>query len=153
MCNDLLPPPEARLAPLARALAERIEQLGRVLASRALAHGLNSAQWIALRYLANADEAARHVGAFAAFHLTTPSSASQTMSALVRKGLVAKHPGADARQRTLSLTEAGRQILAHDPLRKVLHKLECLSDHQFDVLAWVIDSLADVELQPVRQGE
>lgn len=150
MCNDLLPHPEAKLAPLARALAERIEQLGRVLTSRALAHGLNSAQWQALRYLANAGDAGCRVGAFAACHPMSARSASQTMRALIRKGLVAGHGDTGTRRRILSLTEAGRQILAHDPHCELLHKLECLSQHQIDVVAWVIDSLTDVEPEPRR---
>jgi len=134
------PRPDRRIRS-ARALAARLEQLARVLASRALAQGLNSAQWTALRYLAAADEHACHVGAFAAFHLTTASSASQTLSALVRKGLVAKRPGGDARRRTLSLTEAGRRMLALDPWGEILARLDSIPDHQFDILADAIEVL------------
>src|SRR5215472_717137 len=71
MPDDTSPPRPDRRIRSARALAARLEQLARVLASQALAQGLNSAQWTALRYLATADEQTRHVGAFAAFHLTT----------------------------------------------------------------------------------
>jgi len=138
--DSSLPQPDRRIRS-ARALAARLEQLARVLANRALARGLNSAQWTALRYLATADERARHVGAFAEFHLTTASSASQTLSALVRKGLVAKRPGGDARRRTLSLTDAGRQMLAHDPLSEILARLDNLSDQQFNALADALELL------------
>ncbi len=141
MPHDTSPPPADRRIRSARALAARLEQLARVLASRALAQGLNSAQWTALRYLATTDERACHVGAFAAFHLTTASSASQTLSALVRKGLVAKRPGGDARRRTLSLTEAGRQMLAQDPLGEILARLDALPDHHFHILADAIEVL------------
>lgn len=140
--------PDRRQTRSARALAARLEQLARVLASQALAEGLNSAQWTALRYLAAADERTSHVGAFAAFHLTTASSASQTLSALVRKGLVAKRPGGDARRRTLSLTEAGRQMLAQDPVGKLLARLDGLSDQQFDALADALDVLAGLTPAP-----
>jgi DNA-binding MarR family transcriptional regulator len=141
MPHDSSCPPPDRRTRSARALAAHLEQLARILASRALAHGLNSAQWTALRYLATADEQACNVGAFAAFHLTTASSASQTLSALVRKGLVAKRPGGDARRRTLSLTETGRQMLAHDPWGEILGRLDGMPDHQFDILAAAIDVL------------
>ncbi|HTP83660.1 MAG TPA: MarR family winged helix-turn-helix transcriptional regulator [Alphaproteobacteria bacterium] len=148
MPDDSAPPrPQPRIRS-ARALAARLEQLARVLASQALAHGLNSAQWTALRYLAAADEQARHVGAFAAFHLTTASSASQTLSALVRKGLVAKRPGGDARRRTLSLTEAGHLMLAQDPLGKLLARLDGLSELQFEALTDALEALAGVAPAP-----
>jgi DNA-binding MarR family transcriptional regulator len=148
MPHDSSPLPPDRRVRSAHALAARLEQLARILANRALARGLNSAQWTALRYLATADESACHVGAFAAFHLTTASSASQTLSALVRKGLVAKRPGGDARRRTLSLTEAGRQILAHDPVREMLARLDGLSDQQFAVLAAALELLTDAGSLP-----
>ncbi len=146
--DSSLPRPQPRIRS-ARALAARLEQLARALASQALAHGLNSAQWTALRYLATADEQACHVGAFAAFHLTTASSASQTLSALVRKGLVAKRPGGDARRRALSLTDAGRQMLARDPFGAMLARLDGLPDHQFDALADALDFLTG--LTPARR--
>jgi DNA-binding MarR family transcriptional regulator len=149
MPHDSSPPHPDRQSRSARTVAARLEQLARVLASRALAQGLNSAQWTALRYLATADESARHVGAFATFHLTTASSASQTLSALVRKGLIAKRPGGDARRRTLTLTEAGRQMLAHDPVSEVLARLDRLSVQQFESLADALEILA--EITPARR--
>lgn len=128
-------------AQAAWAVAERLERLIRVLADRARAHGLNSAQWTALRYIAGAEPGTRHVSAFAAFHLTSPSSASQTVTALVRKGLVAKQPGADARRRTLSVTEKGRHVLAQDPLAHIVEQIQRLPESQRGVLAEIMDVL------------
>src|SRR5688500_16602055 len=92
----------------ARAIAELIEQLSRSLLKDSSAHRLNSAQWTALRYLGNANESARQIGAFAKFHYTTPSSASQTISSLVNKGMAVKTATTDGRRWTIDLTNKGR---------------------------------------------
>lgn len=131
-----------RRARMARAIAELLDQLSRPVASRAFAQGGNPAQWAALRYLARANESARDVGAFAKFHLTTPSSASQTMSALQRNGLISKHKGEDARQRRLALTAKGRRLLEEDPLGALAEAVATLNDDQLTQLADTLQLLA-----------
>jgi len=119
----------------AQAIAELIEQLARSISSQSFNHQMNPAQWTALRYLAHANESARQVGAFATFHNTTPSSASQTMGALVKRGLVARVETADARSRTLNLTKKGRQTLEHDPILDLSDVIKTLPDAQLVLLA------------------
>jgi len=125
----------------ARAIAELVELLGRSLASRGFSNGLNPAQWAALRYIAQADESARTIGAFARFHLTTPSSASQTMSALVNKRLVMKTKGGDQRMRTLDLTARGRRLLKDDPIADLTRAIHSLSDDQLFLMAEIMARL------------
>ncbi len=125
----------------ARAIAELIEQLSRIVESRAVSNGLNPAQWAALRYIAQANEAARDIGAFSRYHLTTPSSASQTISALVGKGFVVKKAGADSRRRTLDLTLRGRRLLDHDPILHLARAIQTLSDDQLFLMAEVTEIL------------
>jgi DNA-binding MarR family transcriptional regulator len=96
---------------------------------------LNPAQWAALRYLAHANEDARQVGAFAKFHLTTPSSASQTIGSLVSKGLVAKKATIDGRRWTLDLTQRGRRALEQDPIVKLFNAIKELPEVKVQVLA------------------
>lgn len=141
MTNPSFPSQSPRRPLSAWTIAERLERLLRMIADRARAHGLNAAQWTALRYIATADHDARHVSAFAAFHLTSPSSASQTVTALVRKGLVEKHRGEDARQRTLFVTDHGRRLLDQDPLADIVEKIQGLPDGHRDLLGEIMDVL------------
>lgn len=124
------------------AIAELFEQLARVVVSRAIETGINPAQWAALRYVARASESERTIGAFARFHLTTPSSASQTVTALVNKGLLKKViSGDDARSRTLELTREGRLKLIEDPLRWLVTVVEELSDVEIFQAAEILERL------------
>jgi DNA-binding MarR family transcriptional regulator len=125
----------------AHAIAELIEQLSRITFQRGLASGLNPAQWTALRYLDRVNESARHVGAFAEFHRTTPSSASQTLSALEKRGLVTKQKGEDSRRRMLALTAAGRAVLAHDPLATLAATIATLPEKELSSLAEILELL------------
>ena len=136
-----MPTPRRGRARAARAIAQLIELLARSLASRGFSHGLNPAQWAALRYVAQADEDARTIGAFARFHLTTPSSASQTISALVKKKLIVKTKGGDSRRRSLELTLKGRRSLRNDPIAELTRAIHGLSDDQLFLMAEIMDQL------------
>ena len=94
-----------------------------------------------MRYLAHANESARQIGAFAKFHMTTPSSASQTVGALVGKGLVTKKAAADGRRWTLSLTAKGRRMLEHDPILDLTEQILGLPDAKLFELAEILQLL------------
>lgn len=125
----------------ARAVAELIQHVMRSLAADTRGQRLNPAQWAALRYLAHANESARQVGAFAKFHLTTPSSASQTIASLVSKGLVNKKPTVDGRRRTLGLTQKGRRALEQDPIVKLFQAIMALPEAKVLVLAEAMQAI------------
>lgn len=125
----------------ARAIAELIEQLSRSVSTDSFSSQMNHAQWTALRYLAQANESARQIGAFATFHMTTPSSASQTISSLVDKGMVVKRTAADARRRTLNLTAKGRRMLERDPILGLVERILNLSDASLFELAEILQLL------------
>ncbi len=104
----------------ARTTAEVMAQILRLANGAAFAGGLNPAQWSALRYLADAVPEARTVTAFAHYHATTSGTASQTVAALVRKGLVDRLPElGDRRRNRLELTSAGHELLQDDPLGSI----------------------------------
>ena len=128
----------------ARAIAELIEQLSRTTANSSFVSGLNPAQWAALRYIARANEAVRNVGAFAQHHMITPSSASQTIQALVRKGLISKKPGEDRRSRYLALTIQGERMLKEDPINKLASAIVRLSGEQLSDLASILAAIMNV---------
>jgi DNA-binding MarR family transcriptional regulator len=145
--------PQPRRRRPAQAIAELIEQLSRSVANRAFAQGMNPAQWTALRFIAHANESVRHVGGFATFHLTTPSSASQTMTALVQRGLVVKTTGDDGRQRRLDLTPKGRQVLRADPIDVLSQAIDGLSDSQLALMAEVMQVLIQATRQPPADSD
>lgn len=134
-------PSKSRRAQAARAIAELIELLARSVASEGRSNGLNPAQWAALRYVARAHESARSIGAFAKFHLTTPSSASQTLSALANKKLIVKGKGPDNRTTTVRLTAKGRRRLERDPLASLTQAIHNLSDEQLLLMADIMATL------------
>lgn len=106
-------------------------QILRLANGAAFAGGLNPAQWSALRYLADTVPEARTVTAFAQYHATTSGTASQTVAALVRKGLVERLPEAgDRRRNRLELTSAGHKILQGDPLGGIA---AAIASHPIDV--------------------
>lgn len=123
-------------------VAERLEQLARVPFTGSFSRGLNPAQWAALRYLANAGLTASTVTAFARFHGTTKGTASQTVSALVKKGHVLRHTSpADRRIVHLEVTESGRALLETDPLERLARACGTLPEQERSCLAGAVDKL------------
>jgi DNA-binding MarR family transcriptional regulator len=95
-------------------LIDRIERLAR---SGVPVHGLNPAQWEALRYLARANRFSRTPAGLAAYLGSTRGTVSQTLIALEQKGFVLRQVnGRDRRSVALGLTAQGREVLATDPL-------------------------------------
>jgi len=130
------------MRPSARGTAEVMAQVLRTTASLAFTEGLNPAQWAALRYFAQANASARSVVAFARHHGTTKGTASQTIAALQKKGLLDRQPSReDRRSVTMNLTEHGRAILAHDPLNELAEAIAGLDDSQHEALADGLDQV------------
>jgi DNA-binding MarR family transcriptional regulator len=127
-----------------------MEQLWNAMSNHAINQGMKPAQWTALRYLAQANESACHVGAFAQFHRTTPSSASQTMTALEKRNLVVKRKGEDNRQRILALTAEGEQLLKDDPMLGLAATIATLSDEQLATMAEVMNTLLRTPIAPPK---
>lgn len=95
-------------------LIDRLERLNRMGTG---VHGLNPAQWEALRYLARANRFSRTPAALADYLGSTRGTVSQTLIALEDKGLVAREQSArDKRSVELSLTERGSGVLGEDPI-------------------------------------
>jgi DNA-binding MarR family transcriptional regulator len=136
----------------AQAIAELIEQLSRSTAARAFAHGMNPVHWTALRYFAQANESARTIGAFAKFNRTTPSSASQTVSALETKGLLIKKAGADSRRRVIQLTARGRRLLERDPINDLARAILSLSQDEMFPLADVMGKIIQAVERAAADG-
>ncbi|HLG87403.1 MAG TPA: MarR family transcriptional regulator [Alphaproteobacteria bacterium] len=120
----------------ARALVALIERLGRIAHLRGFHANLNPAQWAALRFLARANPSARTTTGFARANGTTQGTATQTISALVRKGLVARSPDSDDRRvMRLDLTDRGLALLQEDPLDEFVLAVDAIPPERSRALA------------------
>ena len=145
------------MAPASRSdavgIAELLDQVARAAFNLGYGGGLNPAQWAALRYFRRASRLARTPGGFAGFQGTTKGTASQTVGALVTKGLLA--PAAeqrDRRTRLLELTPAGLAMLGHDPLFAVAEAIDRLPAEQRRSLSAILEQLLRGLLER-RRGE
>lgn len=133
-------------------LTELVEQVNRIVYGLGFTSGLNPAQWAALRYLARSEREQRTVGAFAQHQFVTAPTASETVSALVRKGFVVRQPSAsDKRSHVLTLTEDGQQLLRFDPLLEVATVIERLNEDQRACLGDALGVIARELLQRRRE--
>ena len=108
-------------------LARLIEQVGKAAYNLGYTDGLNPAQWAALRYFSESTSGRKTVTGFASFQGTTKGTASQTISALVRKGLLErKADTVDRRVHKLILTAEGKELLDQDPLEQLAQSLDVL---------------------------
>jgi DNA-binding MarR family transcriptional regulator len=106
-----------------------LERVSRLLRSASFAQGLHPAQWEALRYIALANSFSNSPRALALYLGATKGTISQTVAALVAKGLilkVARH--GDERSVALHLSDAGKALLAHDPLMPIQTTLAEMGD-------------------------
>jgi DNA-binding MarR family transcriptional regulator len=132
------------------ALAALIEHYGRLIEASCFVHGLTPAQWSFLRYINRANESARTVSAFALFHGTTKSAASQTSRVLQNKGLIEVMPStADPRSKRLELSAEGIRFLAQDPLGGVQAALNTIAAEKLTVFAEVLASLVKESFKTV----
>ncbi|MGM0586681.1 MAG: MarR family winged helix-turn-helix transcriptional regulator [Pseudomonadota bacterium] len=107
--------------------AELIVHLSRVGQADEGEDALTPAQWTALRYFARANGMSRTPSAFADFHATTRGTASQTLKSLVAGGyLQSRRDARDGRVVYYEVTEAGRERLRRDPLRRLAGAIEAL---------------------------
>ncbi len=128
---------------VSRALAELMDQICRLNDSASFVHGLNPAQWAALRFFADANPQVRTTTAFARYHATTKGTASKSVRALERKGYLTRersiHDGCAA---ILDVTERGRRLLREDPLNDLARCMDKLTEQQRFVLAEALEAVA-----------
>ena len=106
---------------------ERLERLARLIRSAGHVQGLIPAQWDVLRYLSRANGFSNSPVATAQYLGATKGTISQTIMALVKKGLVESETrGGDQRSVALHLSAKGRETLAQDPLAALARDIEDL---------------------------
>ncbi|MGB0575283.1 MAG: MarR family winged helix-turn-helix transcriptional regulator [Alphaproteobacteria bacterium] len=121
-----------------------VNRLSRVAHAMQFSHGLNPAQWEALRYLNKANRYSASPSAMADYLGATKGTVSQTLIALESKGLVRRDrcPN-DRRAIVLALTDAGREMLAQDPLCQIYAATEKVPEAERQQLAAVMKSILD----------
>ncbi|MFP5512670.1 MAG: MarR family winged helix-turn-helix transcriptional regulator [Alphaproteobacteria bacterium] len=102
-------------------LVTLLDQVSRLVYGIGFANGLFPAQWVALRYFHDSPEPARTLTALARFQRIHLAPVSRTVSTMVDKGLLARRPHPGFKRGWLfDLTDEGRAMLDHDPLRQSL---------------------------------
>jgi DNA-binding MarR family transcriptional regulator len=114
--------------------AEILEKISQISYTMGFSGGLRPAQWNALRYFGKSEDSIRTGGHFARYNMTTPSSASQTINAMVARGILKRtRVSGDRRTYRIDLTEAGRALLANDPIHHLIEAIaEMPEDRRFD---------------------
>ena len=108
-------------------IAELVDRIGRIARGAQFSSGLNPAQWEALRFIARANRYSRSPGALACYLGATRGTVSQTLITLESKGYITRTKcGDDRRAVTIDLTDAGREMIANDPLCLVLRAADGL---------------------------
>lgn len=131
-------------------LAELLVHLGRAAHCDGQDPCLTPAKWTALRFFARANRASRTPSAFAGFQATTRGTASQTIKALERDGLLVRQGAEnDGRSVRFDITERGRALLERDPLGHLMAALAGLSAADRASLSRALPSLAS-QLAEVR---
>jgi DNA-binding MarR family transcriptional regulator len=123
-------------------IAELLVHVGRAARSEDGRSELTAAQWACLRFFARANGSTRTPSGFASFQATTRGTASQIVKSLEGRGLVARRRSPrDGRSVCFELTEAGRRMLAQDPLRDLVGVINALAD---DDRGRLLDTLSRV---------
>ena len=127
-------------------MAELLVHLGRAARGDEGSGGpgpqMTAAQWTALRFFDKANRASRTPSGFAEFHATTRGTASQTIKTLVARGLLERHRADhDGRSVCFELTEAGRALLEHDPLRHLARAIARLAPDGRAMLGRILPDL------------
>lgn len=133
------------------ALAEVISQIVRLTSGPSFAQGLNPAQWAALRYLGGSPPGLRTVAAFSRYHGTSKGTASQTIAALTRKGLLSREVDeGDRRFVRFHPTAEAEALMCHDPIGLVADAVSCLSEDEHRRLAQLMEKVMRAAL--ARRG-
>ena len=127
----------------AAAVAQLLEQVGRMSHAAGHAEGLFPAQWVALRYFAEADAPARTVAALARFQGMSIAPVARSVRTLVDKGLLLRRPHpAQARGDLVEVSATGRELLARDPRRALVDAVQALENGQIETLAEALELIA-----------
>lgn len=129
-------------------IAVPLERLARLMRAGEHTHGLNPAQWEALRYLARANRFSNAPGILTRYIGATKGTISQTIKALEHKGLLVKSRRAgEKRSVALFLTPDGKALLDQDPWKRAVVLAGNLGNKTRRRLAKGLGEMLDAEVQ------
>ncbi len=106
------------------------------------ASDLFPAQWSALRYFGRAEAQHRTASALARYQGLATGPVTRTVRTLIAKGLLAKGGSLGrGRSERVDLTEAGRALLADDPLEAVSEALGTLTETDKRAVATALEAV------------
>lgn len=129
-------------------IALPLERLSRLMRAAEHDHGLNPAQWEALRFIARANRFSNSPGALTRYLGATKGTISQTVIALERKGFITKTVRADEKRSVqLVLSAMGQEALHKDPWRALAKAIDGLGGKTRRRMAKGLKELLDGQLQ------
>ncbi len=130
-------------------VAELIDRLSRLTRELQYVHGLNPAQWEALRFIGRANRYSRSPGALSEFLGASKGTVSQTLIALDSKGYINRSRSmADRRVIELKLTARGAALLDLDPVIKITHMVEQMgAEHGVPLVRGLSRLLHDLQVE------
>lgn len=132
-------------------VAALLNRLGRIAHAMQFSHGLNPAQWEALRFIGRANRYSASPTALADYVGSTKGTVSQTLIALEAKGFVSRvREDCDRRKVALVLTEAGEALLDEDPLCQLSNAAGVVDDVGLSQIAGGLRAILDDLC--IRQG-
>lgn len=111
-----------------KACSRDLEAVARLYMRAGFRDALRPAQWQAMRFFA--ENPGQSLTAFARHRHSTTGSASVVVSALVKRGYLARQSRNASRNVGIQLTEAGEQALVQDPVHDLIAALNNLPADQ-----------------------
>ena len=110
--------------------ARNLEAVARLYMRAGFRDGLRPAQWQAMRFFA--DNPGQSLTEFARHRHSTTGSASVVVSALVKRGYLARQTRHTSRNVGIQLTDAGLRALEQDPIKDLIVALQGLPDAELE---------------------
>jgi len=124
-----------------------VDRLSRLLRAKDHSGALNPAQWQVLRYLEWCNEEDNTAVRLGEYLSASKGTISQTLSALMRKGLIERTPRPGGGY-FLHLTEAGREKLADDPALAFRAAMANLPEERQQEILSAMQQLLDLHSGP-----
>ena len=120
------------------------EQASRLIHGLGFAGGLTPAQWVALRYFAEAPPFSRTMASLARYQGLTLAPVTRTVRTLIDKGYVDRHPNPRSKRADLVIVNpAGRKLLESDPRARLVDIIAQIPPDERETLARSMKTILD----------
>ncbi|MEI6559774.1 MAG: MarR family transcriptional regulator [Rhodospirillaceae bacterium] len=124
------------------------KQASRLIHGMGFSGGMTPAQWVALRYFADAPPFSRTMANLARFQGITLAPVTRTVRMLIDKGYVERHPNPRSRRADLIIVnKAGRKALEIDPTHKLVEIIASIPNEDRECLVRSMKTILDGMLE------